>query len=57
MPTLLETLFLTGFVVLALDSDSVRYGGRVPNTGVLGSLVYATVALILNLPAVVITYR
>lgn len=57
MPTLLETLFLTIFVVIVLDSDAVRYGGRAPNTGILGSLVYATVALILNLPAVVITYR
>lgn len=57
MPTLLETVILTVFVVLVLDSDSVRYGGRAPNTGILGSLAYATVALILNLPAVVITYR
>ena len=57
VPTLLETVFLTGFVVAALDSDAVRYGGRPPNTGILGSLAYATVVLILNLPAVVITYR
>ncbi|KAJ3554082.1 hypothetical protein NM688_g3289 [Phlebia brevispora] len=57
MPYLLETLILTIFVVSVLDSDAVRYGGRAPNTGILGSLAYATVALILNLPAVVITYR
>ena len=57
MPTLLETLILTVFVLIALDSDAVRYGGRAPNTGILGSLAYATVALVLNLPAVVITYR
>ena len=57
MPTVLETLALTLFVVIALDSGAVRYGARAPNTGILGSLAYATVALILNLPAVVITYR
>ena len=57
MPTLLETLILTVFVLIALDSDAVRLGGRAPNTGILGSLAYATVALVLNLPAVVITYR
>lgn len=57
VPTLLETLVLTAFVVVALDPTSVRYGGRAPNTGILGSLAYATVAMILNLPAVVITYR
>lgn len=48
---------LTVFVVIALDSESVRYAGRVPNTGILGRLVYATVSLILNIPAVIITYR
>lgn len=57
MPTLLETTALTVFVVAALDSGAVRYGARAPNTGILGTLAYATVALILNLPAVVITYR
>ena len=45
------------FVVIALDSGAFRYGARPPNTGILGSLAYATVALALNLPAVVITYR
>lgn len=57
VPTLLETLVLTSFVLVALDPAAVRYGGRAPNTGILGSLAYATVALVLNLPAVVITYR
>lgn len=57
MPTLLETAALTVFVLLALDPESVQYAGRVPNTGILGRLAYATVALVLNLPAIVITYR
>jgi hypothetical protein len=54
---LLETFLLSIFVFVALDSDAMRYGGRIPSTGILGRLAYATVALILNLPAVVITYR
>ena len=57
VPTLIETLFLTSFVVVALNPDSMPYGGRAPNIGILGSLVYATVALILRLPAIVITSR
>lgn len=57
MPTLIETSLLTVFVVVALESDAVRYGGRAPNTGILGRLAYSTVALILNLPSVVITFR
>ena len=57
VPMLLETSLLSIFVFVALDSSAMRYGGRVPSTGILGRLAYATVALILNLPAVVITYR
>ena len=57
MTTLVETLFPTAFVVVALDPDSMHYGGRAPNTGILGSLAYATVALILRIPAIVLTYR
>ena len=43
--------------VSAISCACTVDGGRAPNTGILGSLAYATVALILNLPAVVITYR
>ncbi|KAI0342112.1 hypothetical protein BDW22DRAFT_1396027 [Trametopsis cervina] len=57
MPTVLETSLLSIFVLVALDSDAARYGPIVPKTGILGRLAYATVALLLNLPAVVITYR
>ncbi|KAI0093056.1 mitochondrial carrier [Irpex rosettiformis] len=57
MPMLLETSLLSIFVLVALDSSAMRYGGRIPSTGILGRLAYATVALILNLPAVVVTYR
>ena len=57
VPMLLETSLLSIFVLVALDYSSMRYGGRIPSTGILGLLAYATVALILNLPAVVITYR
>ena len=57
MPTLLETMALTIFVLIALDSEAIRYGARAPNTGILGTLAYATIALILNLPAIVLTYR
>ncbi|EKM54401.1 uncharacterized protein PHACADRAFT_258223 [Phanerochaete carnosa HHB-10118-sp] len=57
MPALLETVALTLFVIVALDTGAIRYGARAPNTGILGSLAYATVALILNLPAVVVTFR
>ncbi|KIP08430.1 hypothetical protein PHLGIDRAFT_104392 [Phlebiopsis gigantea 11061_1 CR5-6] len=57
MPTLLETGALTGFVLVAWDPEAIRYGARAPNTGILGTLAYATIALILNLPAVVLTYR
>ena len=53
----METFVLTIFVIVALDTGAVRYAGRAPNTGTLGTLAYATVALILNLPAVVLTYR
>ena len=57
MPTVLETVVLTVFVVIVLDIDALRYGARTPNTGILGSLAYATVALLMSLPAIVITYR
>lgn len=57
VPTLLETGALTGFVLVAWDPEAIRYGARAPNTGILGTLAYATIALILNLPAVVLTYR
>ena len=48
---------LTIFVLIALDTEAIRYGARAPNVGILGTLAYATIALILNLPAVVLTYR
>ncbi|PSR81156.1 hypothetical protein PHLCEN_2v6491 [Hermanssonia centrifuga] len=57
MPALIETAILTILIGIVLNSDAIRYGGREPDTGVLGSLFYATVALILGLPGVVITYR
>ncbi|KAI0699557.1 hypothetical protein BC835DRAFT_1330767 [Cytidiella melzeri] len=57
MPMLIETSLLSIFVLVALDSAAMRYGGLVLSTGILGRLAYATVALTLNLPAVVITYR
>jgi hypothetical protein len=57
VPTLLETAALTVFVLVALDTDAIRYGARAPNTGILGSLAYATLALLVSLPAIVITYR
>ena len=57
MPALLETTALTIFVLIALDTEAIRYGARPPNVGILGTLAYATIALTLNLPAIVLTYR
>lgn len=57
VPMLFETSLLSIFVLVALDSGALRYGGGIPKTGILGRLAYATVALVLNLPAVVVTYR
>ncbi|THH30784.1 hypothetical protein EUX98_g3405 [Antrodiella citrinella] len=58
MPSLIETAVLTLFAVFALNADP-RYRGRTtpPESGIIGTLVYAVFSIILSMPAIIISYR
>jgi len=59
MPTLLSSLVLTVFTVMVLDVNNPSTPGRLtpPNTGLFGTLAYSLVAMLVSLPAAIITYR
>lgn len=59
MPTLIETMVLTFFAVVAL-SDDIRYRRsktNPPASGVVELLFYCVFLIIVSLPATIITYR
>ena len=58
VPSLLETLFLTLFAVIALNGNPRQHGRTTPpESGIIGTLAYATFSIILSMPATIITYR
>ncbi|KAG2015483.1 hypothetical protein CC2G_008752 [Coprinopsis cinerea AmutBmut pab1-1] len=59
MPTAITTFALTIFVVLFLDADKPRRHSkyRAPDSGILGTLFYSILMLIVSLPSTIITYR
>ncbi|KAH9839531.1 mitochondrial carrier [Rhodofomes roseus] len=59
MPTLLFSLVLTIFAVTVLDANSPSRAGRVdpPTAGVLGTLMYSLLSMLVSLPSAIITYR
>ncbi|GBE80998.1 hypothetical protein SCP_0307210 [Sparassis crispa] len=59
MPTLLASAVLTAFAVIALNSTSASYHGRVnpPSAGPFGVLAYGLFSMLISLPATIITYR
>ncbi|EPT05042.1 hypothetical protein FOMPIDRAFT_1021734 [Fomitopsis schrenkii] len=59
MPTLLFSLVLTVFAAAVLDASSPSRTGRIdpPATGVLGTLMFSLLSMLVSLPAAIITYR
>ena len=56
---MLFSLVLTIFAVTVLDASSPSRTGRVdpPATGVLGTLMYSLLSMLVSLPSAIITYR
>ncbi|EIN11309.1 hypothetical protein PUNSTDRAFT_98399 [Punctularia strigosozonata HHB-11173 SS5] len=59
MPTLLSTVLITLFVIVFFDATTIaRHDAySAPPTGVLGTLAFATMYMLVSLPATIITYR
>jgi len=58
MPTLIATLFVTGFIVAFMDTPSPSHGKyHAPNTSLLGTLLYSMMMMLISLPTSIITYR
>ncbi|KAJ3988548.1 hypothetical protein F5890DRAFT_1570993 [Lentinula detonsa] len=58
MPTFLSTLFVTGFILLFMDTPSPSHGRyHAPNTSLLGTLFYTIIMMLISLPTSIITYR
>ncbi|KAH9935480.1 mitochondrial carrier [Fomitopsis serialis] len=59
MPSLLFSLVLTVFAVTVLNANSASRTGRVdpPAGGILGTLMYSLLSMLVSLPAAIITYR
>ncbi|TCD69808.1 hypothetical protein EIP91_006121 [Steccherinum ochraceum] len=58
MPSLIETTFLTLFAVIALNGNPRQHGRTTPpESGIIGTLIYAAFSIILSMPATILTYR
>ncbi|KAK7472829.1 hypothetical protein VKT23_000936 [Stygiomarasmius scandens] len=58
MPTLLSTLVVTLMIVVFLDTPTPSHNKyRAPETGILGTLFYSIVMMLVALPTAIITYR
>ncbi|PPQ67246.1 hypothetical protein CVT25_005830 [Psilocybe cyanescens] len=58
MPTALSTFAVSLVIMFAMDTQGPRHGKyRAPETGVLGTLFYSFIMLIISLPTSIITYR
>lgn len=59
VPTAITTVSLTIFVLLFVDAEKPRRHSRyrAPDSGILGTLFYSIMMLIVQLPTTIITYR
>ncbi|KAI0769719.1 mitochondrial carrier [Trametes elegans] len=59
MPTALASILMTGFTVFALDSRGIANHNRpdAVDTGFFGAVVSSTFAMLISLPAAILTYR
>ncbi|RXW25622.1 hypothetical protein EST38_g265 [Candolleomyces aberdarensis] len=59
MPTALSTFTVTVFVLAVFDPEKPRRHSKyaAPDTGILGTLVYSILMLLVSLPATILTYR
>ncbi|KAJ7924873.1 hypothetical protein B0H13DRAFT_1976484 [Mycena leptocephala] len=58
MPTFLTALTVSLAILAFMDSPGHRHGTyRAPNAGILGTLLYSLLMMVLSLPSAIITYR
>ncbi|KAL0577317.1 hypothetical protein V5O48_004673 [Marasmius crinis-equi] len=58
MPTFLSTAFVTGLIIVFMDTPRPSHGKyRAPEASVLGTLFYTIVMMLLSLPTTIITFR
>lgn len=59
MPTAITTLMVTLFVLLAFDPEKPRRHSKyaAPDTGILGTMFYSFLMLLVSLPTTILTYR
>ncbi|TFK25692.1 mitochondrial carrier [Coprinopsis marcescibilis] len=58
MPTVIQTFAVTIFVILFVDTEKPRHSKyRAPDSGILGTLFYAILMLIISLPNTILTNR
>ncbi|KAJ6499951.1 hypothetical protein C8R47DRAFT_1109730 [Mycena vitilis] len=58
MPTLLTATTVSLAILTFMDTSSARHGSyRAPAAGILGTLLYSLLMMLLSLPSAIITYR
>ncbi|KAH9485435.1 hypothetical protein JR316_0002343 [Psilocybe cubensis] len=58
VPTALSTFAVSLVILFAMDTQGPRHGKyRAPETGILGTLFYSLLMLVISLPTSIITYR
>jgi len=59
MPTALSTLIVTLFVLSVFDPEKPRRHSKyaAPDIGILGTMFYSILMLVVSLPATILTYR
>ncbi|KAF9566722.1 hypothetical protein CPC08DRAFT_740510 [Agrocybe pediades] len=58
MPTAISTLFISLIVLFTMDTDKPRHGSyRAPEVGILGTMIYSVIMMIISLPTAILTYR
>jgi hypothetical protein len=58
VPTFLTALTVSLAILAFMDSPGHRHGTyRAPNAGILGTLLYSLLMMVLSLPSAIITYR
>ncbi|KAK2463238.1 hypothetical protein APHAL10511_004893 [Amanita phalloides] len=58
MPTTFSTLFVSTIILMFLDAPKPRHGTyKAPDAGILGTLIYSFIMMLLALPTVILTYR
>ncbi|EEB97682.1 hypothetical protein MPER_02951 [Moniliophthora perniciosa FA553] len=58
MPTFLSTAFVTAVIIIFMDTPKATTGKySAPETGVIGTLLYSTMMMLISLPTSIVTYR